>query len=106
MKTRRDVFQAIADPTRRAILGLLAVQALSLNAVAENFNISRPAVSKHVKVLSECGLIHITQHGRERICEAKFEQLGEVSSWVEQYRQFWESKFDALELYLQNIQKK
>ncbi|MBP7921653.1 MAG: winged helix-turn-helix transcriptional regulator [Saprospiraceae bacterium] len=106
MKTRRDVFQAIADPTRRAILGLLAVQTLSLNAVAENFNISRPAVSKHVKVLSECGLIEIKQHGRERICEAKLEQLGEVSSWVEQYRQFWESKFDALELYLQNIQKK
>ncbi|MBP8943783.1 MAG: winged helix-turn-helix transcriptional regulator [Saprospiraceae bacterium] len=87
-------------------MGLLAVQTLSLNAVAENFNISRPAVSKHVKVLSECGLIEIKQHGRERICEAKLEQLGEVSSWVEQYRQFWESKFDALELYLQNIQKK
>ncbi|MBK6815523.1 MAG: winged helix-turn-helix transcriptional regulator [Saprospiraceae bacterium] len=106
MKTRRDVFQAIADPTRRAILGLLAVQTLSLNAVAENFNISRPAVSKHVKVLSECGLIEIKQHGRERICEAKLEQLGEVSAWIDQYRQFWESKFDALELYLQNIQKK
>ncbi|MBK8513778.1 MAG: winged helix-turn-helix transcriptional regulator [Saprospiraceae bacterium] len=106
MKTRRDVFQAIADPTRRAILGLLAVQTLSLNAVAENFNISRPAVSKHVKVLSECGLIEIKQHGRERICEAKLEQLGEVSAWIEQYRQFWESKLDALEVYLDKIQKK
>ena len=66
METRRDVFQAIADPTRRAILGLLTVKALTLNAVAENFNISRPAVSKHVKVLEECGLITIEQHGREK----------------------------------------
>lgn len=106
MKTRRDVFQAIADPTRRAILGLLAVQSLSLNAVAENFNISRPAVSKHVKVLHECGLIEIKQHGRERICEATLEQLSEVSAWIEQYKQFWESKLDALEDYLDKIQKK
>ena len=105
MKTRRDVFQAIADPTRRAILGLLAVQTLSLNAVAENFNISRPAVSKHVKVLSECGLIEIKQHGRERICEAKLEQLGEVPAWIDQYKQFWKSKLDALEVYLDKIQK-
>ncbi|MCD6066964.1 MAG: transcriptional regulator [Bacteroidetes bacterium] len=105
METRRDVFQAIADPTRRAILGLLAIQSLTLNAVAENFNISRPAVSKHVKVLTECGLIEINQQGRERYCEAKLDKLNEVSEWVEQYRRFWESKLDALEEYLAKIQK-
>lgn len=102
---RRDVFQAIADPTRRAILGLLAVQALTLNAVAENFEISRPAISKHVKVLEECGLIEIKQQGRERYCEAKLDRLNEVSQWVEQYRRFWENKLDALEEYLDKIQK-
>jgi DNA-binding transcriptional ArsR family regulator len=105
MEARRDVFQAIADPTRRAILGLLAIQGLTLNAVAENFNISRPAVSKHVKVLTECGLIEINQQGRERYCEAKLDKLNEVSEWIEQYRQFWESKLDALEEYLVKIQK-
>jgi DNA-binding transcriptional ArsR family regulator len=102
---RRDVFQAIADPTRRAILGLLATQALTLNAVAENFDISRPAVSKHVKVLTECGLIKMKQQGRERYCEARLSGLNEVSDWVEQYRAFWESKLDALELYLDQLQK-
>lgn len=105
METRRDVFQAIADPTRRAILGLLAVQSLSLNAVAENFDISRPAVSKHVKVLTECGLVKIKQQGRERFCEARLDKLNEVSVWVEQYRRFWESKLDALELYLEKLKK-
>jgi len=105
MQTRRDVFQAIADPTRRAILALLAVQALSLNAVAENFNISRPAVSKHVKVLTECGLIVIKQQGRERYCEAQLDRLSEVSAWVEQYRQFWESKLDTLAIYLEKLKK-
>jgi DNA-binding transcriptional ArsR family regulator len=102
---RRDVFQAIADPTRRAILGLLAMQTLTLNAVAENFEISRPAISKHVKVLEECGLVEIKQQGRERYCEAKLDKLNEVSQWIEQYRQFWESKLDALELYLDKLQK-
>jgi DNA-binding transcriptional ArsR family regulator len=102
---RRDVFQAIADPTRRAILGLIATQALTLNAVAENFDISRPAISKHVKVLEECGLIKIKQEGRERYCEARLDKLNEVSMWVEQYKQFWENKLDALELYLDKIQK-
>lgn len=105
MDTRRDVFHAIADPTRRAILGLLAVQTLTLNAVAQNFDISRPAVSKHVKILEECGLIKINQLGRERFCEAQFDKLNEVSEWIEQYRKFWESKLDALEIYLEKLQK-
>lgn len=106
MEMRRDVFQAIADPTRRAILGLLAMQSLTLNAVADNFEISRPAVSRHVKVLQECGLITIKQQGRERYCEAKLDKLNEVAEWVDQYKQFWESKLDALEIYLEKIQKK
>ena len=103
---RRDVFQAIADPRRRAILQLLALQTLTLNGVAEHFKISRPAISKHVKILTECGLVKIEQRGRERFCEAQFGKLNEVSDWVEQYRDFWETKLDALEEYLQELQKK
>jgi len=103
---RRDVFQAIADPNRRAILGLLANQKLTLNGVAENFDISRPAISKHIKILTECGLVATTQHGRERYCEVKLEKLNEVSDWVEQYRKFWEEKLDALEEYLTKLQTK
>ncbi len=106
MDVRRDVFQAIADPTRRAILGLLAVNSLSLNAVAENFDISRPAISKHVKILNECGLVDIKQKGRERYCEARLEKLSEVDQWIAQYKQFWEAKLDALEAYLKELQQK
>jgi DNA-binding transcriptional ArsR family regulator len=97
---RRDVFQAIADPTRRKIINMIAGQALNLNSVAENFHISRPAVSKHIKILAECGLIVIKQHGRERYCEAKLQKLNEVSEWVEQHRMFWTKKLDALENFL------
>jgi DNA-binding transcriptional ArsR family regulator len=101
---RRDVFQAIADPTRRSILGLLAMQTLSLNAIAENYNISRPAISKHIKILNECGLVTIKEQGRERYCAASLEKLNEVNEWVAQYKQFWEHKFDALENYLHKLQ--
>ena len=80
---RRDVFQAIADPTRRAIIQMISKQSLNLNAVADNFDISRPAISKHIKILTECGLIVIRQEGRERYCEAKLKKLNEVSKWVE-----------------------
>src|SRR5882757_200897 len=97
---RRDVFQAIADPTRREIIGLLSQQSLNLNAVADNFSISRPAVSKHIKILTECGLIMITQQGRERVCRANLNKLSEVSDWVDQYRKFWTGKLDALEKFL------
>lgn len=105
METRRDVFQAIADPTRREIIGLLAKQSLNLNAIAGQFDVSRQAVSLHVKILRECGLISVKSQGRERYCEARFDRLNEVSAWVEQYKQFWEDKFDGLELYLHKIQK-
>ena len=82
---RRDVFQAIADPTRREILSMLAGKSLNLNSVAEQFHISRPAISKHIKILTECGLIIIKDKGRERYCEAKLDQLQQVSAWVDQY---------------------
>ncbi len=79
METRRDVFQAIADPTRREIISVIAGQSLNLNAVAETFDISRQAVSKHIKILTECGIIEIKQQGRERYCEARLEKLNEVA---------------------------
>ncbi len=97
---RRDVFQAIADPTRREIINMIARQSLNLNAVAENFDISRPAISKHIKILTECGLVIIKQQGRERYCEAQLHKLNEVSQWVEKYRIFWTRKLDALEHFL------
>ena len=103
---RRDVFQAIADPTRRAIINMIAHETLNLNSVAEHFDISRPAISKHIKILTECGLITIKQQGRERYCEAKLQQLSEVSDWVEQYRKIWTDRFDALDNYLQELQAK
>lgn len=105
MEARRDVFQAIADPTRRQIIGMVATQSLNLNSIADNFDMSRQAISLHIKILTECGLIAIKQQGRERFCEAKLEKLNEVSIWIEQYRQFWESKLDTLELYLDKLQK-
>lgn len=103
---RRDVFQAIADPTRRAIINSIAHQSQNLNAVAEQFDISRPAISKHIKILTECGLIVVKQKGRERYCEARLNKLNEVADWVEQYRKFWNAKFDALENYLEELQAK
>jgi DNA-binding transcriptional ArsR family regulator len=102
---RRDVFQAIADPNRRAILGLLAKQRLTLNGVANSFHISRPAVSRHVKILAECGLLYISQQGRERYCEVRLDKLREVSDWVEQYRQLWEQRFDRLDDILEEMKK-
>ena len=103
---RRDVFQAIADPTRRAIINMIAHQSLNLNSVAEQFKVSRPAISKHIKILTECGLISMHQQGRERFCEAKLEKLNEVSDWVEKYKEFWNIKLDALEEYLMQVQKR
>ena len=97
---RRDVFQAIADPTRREIIHLLSGKTLNLNAVAENFDVSRPAISRHIKILTQCGLIVIKQQGRERYCEADLKSLNQVSKWVEQYRAFWTKKLDALEHFL------
>jgi DNA-binding transcriptional ArsR family regulator len=106
METRRDVFQAIADPNRRAILGLLAKKNHTLNGVAENFDISRPAISRHMKILMECGLVVVTQQGRERFCEVKIDKLNEVTDWVMTYRKIWDERFDKLEMYLDSLQSK
>jgi DNA-binding transcriptional ArsR family regulator len=93
---RRDVFQAIADPTRREIIDLLANKQLNLNAVADNFSISRPAISKQIKILTQCGLVTITRQGREHYCTANLKKMGEAADWIEKYRVFWTSKLDAL----------
>lgn len=103
MEARRDVFQAIADPTRREIIGMVAREPQNVNALAENFSMTRQAVSLHVKILTECGLIIVHQKGRERICEARLDQLSEVNQWIKQYKQFWEQKLDALEAYLDRL---
>jgi DNA-binding transcriptional ArsR family regulator len=103
---RRDVFQAIADPTRRAIINMIAEKPLNVNAVSGNFDISRAAVYKHVKILTECGLIIIRQQGRERFCEARLGKLSEVSDWVERYRKIWTARLDSLEEYLGGLQSK
>jgi DNA-binding transcriptional ArsR family regulator len=103
---RRDVFQAIADPNRRAILALLAQQRLTLNGVAENFRISRPAVSRHIKILKECGLVLVIPQGRERYVEARFDKLNEVTDWIEQYRRIWEARFSRLDEVLEELKKK
>ena len=103
---RRDVFQAIADPNRRAIIGLLAKQKLTVNAVAEHFPISRPAISRHIKILRECGLVVVHRQGRERYCEARLDKLNEVSDWIAYYQKVWEQRFDRLDEYLNELQKK
>src|SRR4051812_7414037 len=100
MEARRDVFQAIADPTRRQIIRLIAKQPLNLNAVAEKFEMTRQAVSLHIKILEECGLIMLTQQGRERVCEVKLDKLDEVSEWVDECKTFWNKKFESLDKYL------
>ena len=101
---RRDVFQAIADPNRRAILSLLARQKrLSLHGVAKHFPISRPAISRHIKILAECGLVVVHQQGRERYCEARLDKLSEVSDWVGQSRMLWEGRLDRLDCLLDEV---
>ena len=102
---RRDVFQAIADPNRRAILSLLAKQRMTLNGVADNFRISRPAVSKHIKILKECGLVVVIPQGRERYVEARFDKLNEVTDWIEEYQQIWEARFNRLDDLLEQMKK-
>jgi DNA-binding transcriptional ArsR family regulator len=104
LQARRDVFQAIADPTRRQILNLIVNQSLNLNAIAENFDVSRPAVSQHIKILTECGLIIIKDRGRERYCEARLKGLSEVADWMEPFRKYWGERFGALDDLLMEMQ--
>jgi len=103
---RRDVFQAIADPTRREIINLIAHQSLNINSVTRNFDVSRTAIYKHIKILSECGLVVLKQQGREHFCEARLEKLNQVSVWIEQYRKIWDARLDSLENYLDQLQTK
>lgn len=102
---RRDVFQGIADPHRRAILGLLAEERLTLNGIAGHFDISRPAVSRHIKILSECGLVNIRQQGRKRYCEARLDRLNEVAGWIAKYQELWEQRFSRLDDVLEQLKK-
>jgi len=103
---RRDVFQAIADPTRRDIIDLLAEQPMTVNEVADQFHISRPAISKHIKILAECGIIKTISRGRERHCVIIPRELSIVSDWVNQYRELWELKLDSFENYLKELKQK
>jgi len=106
MKARRDVYQAIADPTRREIINLIATQPYNVNSIAEKFDMTRQAISLHVKILADCGLIVIKQSGRDRFCEAKLDQLDEVATWVERSRKLWNSRFEKLDNYLNELKTK
>jgi DNA-binding transcriptional ArsR family regulator len=105
-EARRDVFQAIADPTRRQIIELVAHNEMNLNAIANNFDISRPSISQHIKILYECGIIDIQKIGRERYCKIQPTNLREVADWVERFRGLWEPKLDSFEKYLNKLQSK
>lgn len=100
---RRDVFQALADPTRRDILSLLVKKELNLNTVANNFQVSRPAISQQIKMLSECGLISIKQKGRERYCHIQTNKMKEVADWLEPFKKVWEGRFVALDNLLDEM---
>lgn len=102
---RRDVFQAIADPTRRAIIGLIALQALTPNALAEHFDTSRQAVSKHLKILTECELVKQEQQGREIYYSLEVSKMKEIDNWLEQFRKIWENRFNELDKILVTLKK-
>ena len=103
---RRDVFQAIADPTRRAIIGLIAMQAMTPNALAVHFDMSRQAVSKHLRILAECELVKQEQQGREIYYLLEMEKMREVDQWLEQFRKIWVARFNELDGVLDQMKKK
>jgi DNA-binding transcriptional ArsR family regulator len=105
METRRDIFQAIADPTRRAIITLIALQAMSPNAIAENFNTTRQSVSKHLRILTECELVKQEQQGREIYYSLEIEKMKEIDKWIEQFRKIWETRFNQLDKVLSTIKR-
>ena len=102
---RRDIFQAIADPTRRAIIALIAIQAMTPNAIAENFNTTRQSVSKHLRILTECELVKQEQQGREIYYSLEIEKMKEIDKWISQYRKLWEIRFNQLEKVLSTMKK-
>ena len=102
---RRDIFQAVADPTRRAIIVLIALQAMTPNAIAENFNTTRQAVSKHLRILTECELVKQEQKGREIYYSLEIKKMKEIDKWLEQFRKLWEIRFSQLDNVLSTIKK-
>jgi len=102
---RRDIFQAIADPTRRAIIALIALQAMTPNAIAENFNTTRQAISKHLRILTECDLVKQEHQGREIYYSLEIEKMKEIDKWLEQFRKIWETRFNQLENLLSTLKK-
>jgi DNA-binding transcriptional ArsR family regulator len=105
METRRDIFQAIADPTRRAIIALIAVQAMTPNDLAEHFHTSRQAVSKHIKILTECELVKQEQQGREIYYSLEIQKMKEIDKWLDQFRKIWETQFNQLDKVLATLKK-
>ena len=103
---RRDIFQAIADPTRRAIIALIAVQAMTPNALAERFDSTRQAISKHLRILTECEMVTQDQQGREIYYSLEIQKMKEIDEWLEQYRKIWEARFSQLDDVLATIKKK
>lgn len=103
---RRDVFQAIADPVRRDIIELLAKESLTINTIAEKFDISRPAISKHLKILKECDIIAYEKRGRERFCFIKPKNLIPAFLWIEKYQELWEDKLDSFDSYITKLKNK
>ena len=102
---RRDIFQAIADPTRRAIIALITLQAMTPNAIADNFNMTRQAVSKHLRILTECDLIKQEHQGREIYYSLEIEKMKEIDKWLNQFREIWEIRFNQLDNVLSTIKK-
>ena len=102
---RRDIFQAIADPTRRAIIALIALQAMTPNALAENFHITRQAVSKHLRILTECELVKQEFKGREIYYQLDIDKMKEIDEWTEQVRKIWETRFNQLDDLLSTIKE-
>ncbi|MDR7210149.1 metalloregulator ArsR/SmtB family transcription factor [Flavobacterium piscis] len=103
---KRDIFQAIADPTRRAILVLITTQALTPNAIAEQFDTTRQAVSKHIKILNECELLQQHKSGREIFYQLKIDKMKEIDNWLEQFKLHWENRFNQLDQVLINLKSK
>jgi DNA-binding transcriptional ArsR family regulator len=102
---RRDIFQAIADPTRRAIIALIALQAMTPNAIAEHFDMTRQSISKHLRILSECELLIKDQQGREIYYQLQVDKMKEIDKWLDQFRKIWENRFSQLDNLLSTIKK-
>jgi DNA-binding transcriptional ArsR family regulator len=106
METRRDIFQAIADPTRRAIIALIALQAMTPNSIADNFNTTRQAVSKHLRILTECELVKQEQQGREIYYSLEIDKMKQIDKWLDQFRKIWEARFNQLDEVLSTLKNK